>query len=62
MNPVLPGWTADPELHYFEDRFWIYPTHSAPYEEQTQFFAWSSSDLESWTNEGVILDFADVPW
>lgn len=61
-NPVFPGWYADPELHLFAGRYWIYPTYSAPYEEQTYFVAWSSSDLTDWTNHGRILDFADVPW
>lgn len=59
---MLPGWYADPELHFFEGRFWIYPTTSAPYEEQTYFEAFSSEDLLDWRNEGRILDFADVPW
>jgi beta-xylosidase len=61
-NPVIPGWYADPELHYFQGRYYIYPTCSDLYEKQTFFEVWSSSDLESWTNEGVILDFKDVPW
>ncbi|AIE84498.1 glycoside hydrolase family 43 protein [Fimbriimonas ginsengisoli] len=61
-NPVLPGCYADPEIHHFAGRFWIYPTFSAPYEEQTFFEAWSSADLTGWRNEGRILDFADVPW
>lgn len=61
-NPILPGWYADPELHFFEGRYWIYPTYSAAYEEQTFFEAFSSADLKEWRNEGRILDFADVPW
>lgn len=61
-NPVFPGWYADPELHFFDGRFWIYPTYSAAYEEQTFFEAFSSADLVEWHNEGRILDFADVPW
>jgi beta-xylosidase len=61
-NPVFPGWYADPEIHHFEGRYWIYPTYSAPYEEQTFYEAFSSSDLTDWRNEGRILDFKDVPW
>jgi hypothetical protein len=30
-NPVFPGWYADPEGAVFGDRFWVYPTYSAPY-------------------------------
>ncbi len=61
-NPVLPGWCADPELHIFEGRYYLYPTYSAEYEKQTFFEAFSSADLTDWRSEGRILDFADVPW
>jgi beta-xylosidase len=61
-NPVFDGWYADPELHCFEGRFYIYPTYSAEYEEQAFFEVWSSEDLLDWRNEGRILDFDDVPW
>ena len=61
-NPIFPGWYADPELHIFAGRYYLYPTYSAEYEKQTFFEAWSSSDLTDWRSEGRILDFADVPW
>lgn len=61
-NPLFEGWWADPEIHFFEGRFYIYPTFSAEYEKQTFFDVWSSADLSDWRNEGRILDFADVPW
>jgi beta-xylosidase len=61
-NPVFPGWYADPELHLFQRRYYIYPTTSAAYEEQTYFEVFSSSDLTDWTAHGKVLDFADVPW
>lgn len=61
-NPVLPGWYADPEAHVFEDRYWIYPTYSAPYEEQLHMDAFSSPDLVTWTKHPRILAAADVPW
>ena len=61
-NPVFPGWYADPEMHIFEGRYYLYPTYSAEYEKQTFFEAWSSSDLTDWRNESRILEFADVPW
>lgn len=28
-KPIVPGWYADPEIHIFEGRYWIYPTLSA---------------------------------
>ena len=33
-NPVFPGWYADPEGAIFEKQYWIYPTYSAPYNQQ----------------------------
>jgi len=61
-NPVFPGWYADPELHYFAGRYYIYPTGSAAYSEQSVFECWSSEDMSNWRNEGVILSLADVRW
>ena len=61
-NPLFPGWYADPEIHYFQGQFWLYPTTSKRREDQTYFEAFSSPDLANWTNQGRILDFADIPW
>ena len=33
-NPVFDGWYADPEGVVFGDKYWIYPTYSAPFEQQ----------------------------
>ena len=33
-NPVFSGWYADPEARIFDNRYWIYPTYSAVYDEQ----------------------------
>ena len=61
-NPVIQGWYADPEAHVFQNRYWIYPTYSAPYNEQTFMDAFSSSDLVTWTKHARILDKQDVAW
>lgn len=61
-NPLFSGWYADPELHLFEGKYFIYPTYSDAYEKQTFFEVFSSDDLTNWKKEGKILDFADVPW
>jgi beta-xylosidase len=61
-NPVIPGWYADPEAHVFAGEYWIYPTYSAPYEQQTFMDAFSSPDLVTWTKHPRILDAADVLW
>jgi beta-xylosidase len=62
MNPVLPGWYADPEIHFFEKRFWIYPTTSMAFDRQTYFEAFSSPNLIDWKSAGRILDFKEVRW
>lgn len=61
-NPVLPGWYADPEAHVFRNEYWIYPTYSAPYDQQTFMDAFSSTDLVTWKKHPRVLDIADVRW
>jgi beta-xylosidase len=61
-NPILPGWYADPEAHVFDHQYWIYPTYSAPYDEQTFMDAFSSRDLVTWTKHAHVLDMKNVPW
>ena len=60
--PVFPGWYADPEAHVFAGEYWIYPTYSARYDEQTFMDAFSSSDLVTWKKHPRILDVANVSW
>jgi beta-xylosidase len=61
-NPILPGWYADPEAHVFGGEYWIYPTYSAPYDEQVFLDAFSSRDLVTWARHRRVLDRADVRW
>lgn len=61
-NPVFPGWYADPEGIIYGDEYWIYPTYSAPYEEQVFMDAFSSPDLVNWTKHPRIVDTASIKW
>ena len=61
-NPVFPGWYADPEGAIFNKTFWIYPTYSAPYNQQVHFDAFSSKDLVTWTKHPHILDTSSIQW
>jgi hypothetical protein len=61
-NPILSGWYADPEVAHFGDQYWVYPTTSAPYDEQTSFDAFSSPDLVHWTKHARVLDSRSVSW
>jgi beta-xylosidase len=61
-NPIVPGWYADPEARIFGREYWVYPTYSAPYGQQTFLDAFSSPDLIAWTKHARILDIKDVTW
>ena len=60
-NPVFPGWYADPEGVVFGDTYWIYPTYSADYDEQTFMDAFSSKDLVHWQKHPRIVSNDEVP-
>jgi beta-xylosidase len=61
-NPVLDGWYADPEVIVFGTEYWIYPTYSAPYQEQVFLDAFSSDDLIRWKKHEHIIDTAAIKW
>jgi beta-xylosidase len=61
-NPVFQGWYADPEGLIFGDQYWIYPTYSARYEEQTFMDCFSSPDLVTWTKHERIIDTTAIKW
>lgn len=61
-NPVLPGWYADPEAHIFAGAYWIYPTYSAPYDQQTFMDAFWSKDLLNWKKHPRVLEVANITW
>ena len=61
-NPIFSGWYADPDSVIFENACWIYPTYSAPYDEQTHLDAFSSPDLIHWTKHSRVLDTHSVSW
>lgn len=61
-NPVFPGWYADPEAAIFNNQYWIFPTYSAPYNQQVFLDAFSSSNLTNWKKHTRIIDTAAVKW
>lgn len=61
-NPLFKGWYADPEAIIYGKEYWIYPTYSAPYDQQVFFDAFSSADLVRWTKHERILDTSSVKW
>ncbi|HEK22259.1 glycoside hydrolase family 43 protein [Mucilaginibacter sp.] len=61
-NPIFQGWYADPEATIFGKEYWVYPTYSAPYNQQVHFDAFSSTDLVNWTKHDNVLDSSNVKW
>ncbi|MCI5717548.1 MAG: glycoside hydrolase family 43 protein [Alistipes sp.] len=61
-NPIFEGRYADPEGVVFGNTYWIYPTYSAPYDEQQFFDAFSSKDLVKWTKHERIIDSSRIKW
>lgn len=61
-NPVFHGWYADPEGAVFQQKYWIYPTYSAPFGKQLFFDAFSSNDLSNWVKHEKILSTDGVSW
>lgn len=61
-NPVFPGWYADPEGAVLDGKYWIFPTYSAPFDEQLHFDAFSSTDLVNWTKHERVLEQKNIPW
>lgn len=61
-NPIIRGNYADPEGIIYGNNYWIFPTYSAPYEEQLFFDAFSSPDLAHWTKHPRVLQNSEVTW
>lgn len=61
-NPLFPGWYADPEVAVFGDRYWIFPTTSARYDEQLYLDAFSSPDLVHWNYHARALPEGAIAW
>ncbi|MGW2171585.1 glycoside hydrolase family 43 protein [Streptomyces sp. NPDC001705] len=61
-NPFVDGWYADPDTARYDGRYWVFPTTSKSYAEQTYLDAFSSTDLVHWTKHSEVLKTADVSW
>ncbi|MHA4812164.1 glycoside hydrolase family 43 protein [Flavitalea flava] len=62
QNPVIDGWYADPEGIKYKNTYWIFPTYSAPYQDQVFFDAFSSTDRKTWVKHPQVLDTSSVKW
>ena len=61
-NPIFEGWYADPQIRLFDGTWWVFPTTSARYGEQTFFDAFSSRDMKTWVKHPFALTTNEVKW
>ncbi|KAF2968798.1 hypothetical protein GQX73_g4754 [Xylaria multiplex] len=61
-NPFVNGWYADPDTEFYNGRYWVFPTSSYAYAQQTYLDAFSSLDLINWEKHENILTIKDVKW
>ena len=61
-NPLFGGWYADPQIRQFDGGYWIFPTYSHDFKEQTFIDAFSSKDLRTWTKHPHVLTTNEVKW
>ena len=71
QNPIIRDqYTADPTARVFNGRIYLYPSHDieSPVEPERKWFSmadyhvFSSDNMTSWTDHGVILSQDMVRW
>lgn len=66
QKQILPDFHADPSAHYWDGKYWIYPSTDEPgstsWKEMKQWHCYSSTDLAEWKNEGKIFSLEDIAW
>jgi arabinoxylan arabinofuranohydrolase len=66
QNPILPDFHADPSARVFKGRLYLYPSHDAPgarnWKQMVDWPVFSSDDLKTWTDHGVVFSLKDVSW
>jgi len=61
-NPLDENWYADPEARFYNGKYYIYVTHSLPYEQQKNHTCFISEDLTHWEKKENIIDMSGFPW
>ncbi|KAK2594717.1 hypothetical protein QQS21_007567 [Conoideocrella luteorostrata] len=61
-NPFVDGFYADPDTKFYNNEYWVFPTSSYAYDQQTYLDAFSSPDLVHWTKHPNILVASDFKW
>jgi len=61
----LPNFNADPSARVFGDTLWIYASHDiagSNYWDMVDWHCYSTTDLQHWTDHGVIFSLKDITW
>lgn len=72
-NPIITNqFTADPTARVFNGKIYMYPSHDipsvvthydgSPWFSMADYHVFSSEDLTTWTDHGVIVTQEEVPW
>lgn len=66
QKPILPDFYADPAVHVFNNKIFIYPTHDVTgtngFNNPTDWHCFTSKNLEDWKDDGVIFSLKDITW
>lgn len=66
QKPILPDYHADPSVHYWAGKFWMYPSTDEPgstsWKQMCRWSVFSSRDLVNWQDEGEIFSLKDIAW
>ena len=66
QKPILPDFHADPSVHYWDNKYWIYPSTDEPdsedWSEMRRWQTYSSKDLVNWKDEGEIFNLDKISW
>lgn len=58
----IQGFYADPDIRLYDGTYWIFPTTSIDFSDQTFFDAFSSTDLATWTKHPNLITASDFTW
>ncbi len=65
-NVIFPDFHADPSARVFGEKVYVYPSHDAKgarnWKGMVDWHVFSSGDLATWTDHGVIFSLKDIAW
>ena len=66
QKQILPDFHAVPSAHYWDGKYWIYPSTDEPgsttWRQMKRWHCYSSEDLSQWKCEGEIFSLDKVSW